>query len=58
MKTKKEKSKKELTPKEKLLLAKLNWRVVMRKFFGKGWTKRTASKIHPDGRRHMNLPNN
>lgn len=40
--------------KEKLLNAKLQWRAAMRKFFGKDWTKRTASNIYPDGRRHMN----
>ena len=42
--------------KSELLNAKLNWRARMRKFFGKTWTKKTASKVHPDGRRHMNLP--
>ena len=39
-----------------LINAKLNWRNLMRSFFGEIWTKRTASKIYPDGRRHMNLP--
>jgi len=39
-----------------LLNAKLQWRATMRKYFGKTWIKRTASKIHSDGRRHMNLP--
>ena len=44
------------TEKIKLLNAKLTWRAEMRKFFGKLWTKKTASNIHQDGRRHMNLP--
>ncbi len=40
----------------KLQNAKLRWRRSMRAIWGKSWTKRKASCIFPDGRRHMNIP--
>lgn len=42
--------------KVKLQNVKLKWKRSMRSFWGKSWTKRKASCIHSDGRRHMNLP--
>jgi len=42
--------------KQQLANAKAKWCKKMRNYYGNSWIKRTASRIHKDGRRRMNVP--
>lgn len=33
---------------------KASWRLAMKKYYGKRWTKRSSNKIHRNGARRMN----